>query len=483
LEGYVTDSIRFILNGKLREASNLPPSTTLLQYLREQAHLTGTKEGCAEGDCGACTVAVGRLKDGKVDYQSINACIAFLPTLDGREVVTVEHLKSKTGKLNPVQDAMVKCHGSQCGFCTPGFVMALSTLMHNTKNANDEDIQDAIAGNLCRCTGYRPILDAARMANKDKDRELPSDAKALKDIQRTKMFSYEAGGAKYFAPVTAAEFADIYAQHPDATILAGGTDVGLWVTKFHMDLPVIIYTGNVAELRQIRETPESLEIGGAVSYTEGFSALAAYDASMADMLKRFASVHIRNAGTIGGNIANGSPIGDGPPPLIVLKAKLVLRSKAGPRLLNLEDFFLAYKKQDRKPGEFVEKVIVPKKPASVQFRVYKISKRFDQDISAVCAAFALDIQGGKVAEARIAFGGMAGTPKRATNAEAALNGQSWSEATLQKAMAALDKDYAPMTDMRASAKYRADVARNLLKRFYIETTEPDAKTQVYRYAE
>ncbi len=479
----MTESIRFILNGELREVSGLPPSMTLLQYLRERAHLTGTKEGCAEGDCGACTVAIGRLNNGKVDYQSINACIAFLPTLDGREVVTVEHLKSKTGQLNPVQDAMVKCHGSQCGFCTPGFVMALSTLMHNCKDAKDDDIQDAIAGNLCRCTGYRPILDAARLANKSKDRELPSDVNALEKIQRKKMFAYEAGGAKFFAPVTGEELVEVYAQYPNATMLAGGTDVGLWVTKFHMDLPVIIYTGNVEGLRSIRETAEGLEIGAAVSYTDAFEALAAYDGSMLDMFKRFASVHIRNAGTVGGNIANGSPIGDGPPPLIALNAKLVLRSKAGARTLNLEDFFLAYKKQDRKQGEIVEKIIVPKKPAGVQFRVYKISKRFDQDISAVCGAFAADIQNGKVVEARIAFGGMAGTPKRATHAENALKGQPWNEATLQKAVAALDKDYAPMTDMRASAKYRADVARNLLKRFFIETTEPDVETQVYRYAE
>jgi xanthine dehydrogenase small subunit len=250
-----------------------------------------------------------------------------------------------------------------------------------------------------------------------------------------------------------------------------------------MDLPVIIYTGNVEQLLNIGETAEGLEIGAAVSYTDAFDALAAYDASMLDMLKRFASVHIRNAGTVGGNIANGSPIGDGPPPLIALKAKLVLRSKAGTRTLDLEDFFLAYKKQDRKPGEIVEKIIVPKKPANVQLRVYKVSKRFDQDISAVCGAFAADIQGGRVVEARIAFGGMAGTPKRAANAEAALKGQPWTDATLQKAIAALDKDYAPMSDMRASAKYRADIARNLLKRFYIETTEPDVETQVYRYAE
>jgi xanthine dehydrogenase small subunit len=479
----VAESIQFILNGRLREVSNLPPSTTLLQYLRLQERLTGTKEGCAEGDCGACTVAIGRLENGKVQYQSINACIAFLPTLDGREVVTVEHLTSKTGKLNPVQDAMVKCHGSQCGFCTPGFVMALSTLMHNTKNANDEEIQDAIAGNLCRCTGYRPILDAARLANQAQERELPSDAQALADMQRNAMFSYEHAHGKFFAPVTIEEVAIVLAAYPGATLLAGGTDVGLWVTKFHQELPVLVYTGNVDALRQIKAAGDGLEIGAAATYTESFDALAAYDPSMEDLLRRFASVHIRNAGTIGGNIANGSPIGDGPPPLIALKAKLVLRSHGATRTLNLEDFFLAYQKQDRRPGEFVEKVLVPPKPSSVLFRTYKISKRFDQDISVVCGAFALDVRGGKIAEARIVYGGMAGTPKRAAHAEAALAGQIWNETSLRNAIAALDKDYTPMTDMRASAKYRGDVAKNLLRRFHIETTEPRVQTRVYRYAE
>jgi xanthine dehydrogenase small subunit len=479
----VAESIRFILNGRLREVSDLPPTTTLLQYLRLEEQLTGTKEGCAEGDCGACTVAVGRLRHGKVDYQSLNACIAFLPTLDGREIVTVEHLKGATGRMNPVQEAMVKCHGSQCGFCTPGFVMALSTLLHNKSNAGDEDIQDAIAGNLCRCTGYRPIVDAARLANESRERELPSDPKALAAIQRASMLEYRSGHEKFFAPVTIEELAMVLSVYPGAVLLAGGTDVGLWVTKFHQQLPVIVYTGNVDALREIRETPDGLEIGAAATYTEAFSALAAFDPSMEDLLRRFASLHIRNAGTIGGNIANGSPIGDGPPPLIALNAKIVLRSLGAPsRVIELEKFFLDYKKQDRQPGEFLEKIFVPRKPASVLFRTYKISKRFDQDISAVCAAFALDIRGGLISEARIAFGGMAVTPRRAAKAEAALQGRAWNEETLQGAMTGLDADFAPLTDMRASAGYRTGVARNLLKRFYIETTQPGTATQVYRYA-
>lgn len=479
----MSDSIRFILNGKLVEVAGLPPTTTLLQYLREQARLTGTKEGCAEGDCGACTVAVGKLVKGKVEFQSMNACILFLPTLDGREVVTVEHLKSATGAPNAVQQAMVKCHGSQCGFCTPGFVMALSTMVNNTKNASDDDIQDAIAGNLCRCTGYRPIVDAARMANETQDRALPSHAKELAGIQHNRMLAYETPAGKYFSPVSAEDLAVVLAAYPDATILGGGTDVGLWVTKFHMELPVIVYTGNVAALREIRDTQALLEIGAAVTYTEAFDALAAFDPSMEDLLKRFSSLHIRNAGTVGGNIANGSPIGDGPPPLIALGAKVVLRSKSGTRIVALEDFFIAYKKQDRKPGEFVEKLVIPKRPENVLFRVYKLSKRFDQDISAVCGAFALTIEDGRIAAARIAFGGMAGTPHRAHKAEAALAGRVWDAEAVEKAMAALDDDYQPMSDARASAEYRRTTARNLLKRFYIETTDPSVKTRLYRYAE
>ncbi len=479
----MSDSIRFILNGKLVEVADLPPTTTLLQYLRIEQRLTGTKEGCAEGDCGACTVAVGKLVKGKVEYQSMNACILFLPTLDGREVVTVEHLKSATGAPTPVQQAMVKCHGSQCGFCTPGFVMALSTMVNNKKNASEDDIQDAIAGNLCRCTGYRPIVDAARMANETDERALPSHPKELASIQHNRLMTYDVPGGKYFSPASIEDLAMVLSVYPDATILGGGTDVGLWVTKFHIDLPVIVYTGNVEDLHKIRESRVLLEIGAAATYTEAFDALAAFDPSMEDLLKRFSSLHIRNAGTVGGNIANGSPIGDGPPPLIALGAKVVLRSKSGTRMVEMEDFFIAYKKQDRKPGEFVEKLVIPKRPDNVLFRVYKLSKRFDQDISAVCGAFALTIEDDEIVAARIAFGGMAGTPHRAHKAERALVGRIWNEEAVEKAMAALDDDYEPMSDARASAEYRRTAARNLLKRFYIETTDPSVKTRLYRYAE
>lgn len=480
----MADPIRFILNGDLHEVRDMPPTTTLLQYLRSTPRLTGTKEGCAEGDCGACTVMIGRLENDTVDYRSINACIALLPTLDGRQVVTVEHLKTVCGgDLHPVQKSMVACHGSQCGFCTPGFVMALVNLMHHNKDASDEDIQDAIAGNLCRCTGYRPILDAARAANKAPRVSMPGDAAALQKLQRRETFSYAHKDGQYFAPATATVLADLLAAYPSATMLAGGTDIGLWVTKFHMDLPVIIYTGNVEELRRMEKNAAGLRIGAAVTYADAFAALAQTGKSMEDLLRRLGSAHIRNAGTLGGNIANGSPIGDGMPPLIALGARITLRDASGTRELGLEDYFIEYKKQDRKPGEFLESIFVPALPTDMKFATYKVSKRFDQDISAVCAGFALQMAGDKIISARLAYGGMAGTPKRAQHAEQALIGQKLNLESIAKAQAALDADFNPLSDMRASAAYRRTVAKNLLQRFYLELTAGDEPQQVYRYAE
>ena len=475
----MADTIKFILNGTLREVSGVPATTTLLNWLRYDARLTGTKEGCAEGDCGACTVSMGRLNaKGDVEYSSLNACIAFLPTLDGREIITVERLSNEEA-LHPVQQAMVDCHGSQCGFCTPGFVMSVATLCHNEKKATDDQIQDAIAGNLCRCTGYRPILDAARSVGKS---ALPTQEKLLKTIQRDAVFTYEASNTLFIAPRTAAELAEALAKHPNATLLAGGTDVGLWVTKMHMELNTVIYTGNVAELRQLKAAKDGLTIGAAVTYSAAFDALAEYDPSMENLLKRLGSVQIRNAGTVGGNIANGSPIGDGMPPLIALEARITLRSASGTREVKLEDYFIAYRQQDKKPGEFVESIFVPTKPKSTIFKTYKVSKRFDQDISAVCLGLALDMDGSTVKAARIAYGGMAGTPKRAAAAEAVLTGQEWNEANAKKAMDAVAQDFEPLSDMRASSAYRLEVAKNLIFRAYVESTDPKVETEVYRYA-
>jgi xanthine dehydrogenase small subunit len=482
--GSLSQSIRFILNGALREVTDLPATTTLLQYLRAQERLTGTKEGCAEGDCGACTVMAGRPDAaGGVEYRSLNACIAFLPALDGADIVTVEYLKTLSGgALHPVQRAMVDCHGSQCGFCTPGFVMALTALGQHRQNPSEDEIQDAISGNLCRCTGYRPILDAARQALALPQPPLPArHAEMLAELRRDKMLRYEAAGSLFLAPRSVPEMAAALAEYPDATLLAGGTDVGLWVTKMHKDLPVIIYTGHIAGLRAVTEAADRIEIGAAATYTEAFAALAKLGGGMEDFLRRLGSAHIRNAGTVGGNIANGSPIGDGMPPLIALGARIVLRAAAGAREIALEDYFIEYKKQDRRAGEFLEKIIVPKPGRDVLFAAYKVSKRFDQDISAVCGAFALTLKDGKVAQARLAYGGMAGIPKRATAAEKALLGRVWGKDAARAAMAAVAEDFQPMSDMRASDAYRRTVAANLIERFLIETTEPATLTQVYRH--
>lgn len=492
--GSVSNGIRFILNGQAREVRDAAPTTTVLDYLRTAEHLTGTKEGCAEGDCGACTVVLGELDGGRVRYRAVNACILFVPVLDGRELITVEHLKTLAGgELHPVQQTLVQRHGSQCGFCTPGFAMSLFALFHERENYTQTEIQDAIAGNLCRCTGYRPILDAARDADRLPRPALPDPIAALETLQRDTVFSYTRPEGEFHAPRTLDELAALLDRRPEATVLAGGTDVGLWVTKQHRELPVLVYTGHVRELHRLEQTAEGLEIGAAVSWTDAFGALARIDDSLEDLLRRFASVQIRNSATVGGNIANGSPIGDGMPALIALGAKLVLRSAQGARTLALEDYYLAYGKQDRRPGEFVEKLIVPAKPESVLFRIWKVSKRFDQDISAVCGAFALELRpeaegllspAGQrvVASARIAFGGMAATPRRARQAEATLVGQPLNEATLAAAMAAMDEDFTPIDDMRASARYRRIAARNLLRRLFIEATQPDTETRVYRHA-
>ena len=480
----MSDTIRFVLDGEIRELRGVSPTTTVLQWLRESERRCGTKEGCAEGDCGACTVAIGERDGDKVRYRAINSCIQFVPTLDGKELVTVESLKHK-GKLHPAQRAMVECHGSQCGFCTPGFVMSLFTLYHSGKGTDRETVDDVLAGNLCRCTGYRPIIEAAErmraLGAKDQfHARATATAKQLESIERHDTLAFETNGQRYFSPANLEEFAACVVEYPEATLLAGGTDVGLWVTKMHRRLDTVIYTGDVRELRRLTVGDEFIEIGGAVSHTDAGAALAADYPDFGEMLRRFASVQVRNAGTLGGNVANASPIGDTPPLLLALDARLLLRHGVATRGVPIEDFFLAYRKTALQPGEFVEAVRVPRAWQGLQFRAYKISKRFDQDISAVCGAFALRIEGGRVAHIRIGFGGMAAVPKRATHTEAMLQGQVWNEAAVRAAMRGMGEDFQPLTDMRASAEYRLKVAQNLLLKFFLETANRPGATRVIR---
>jgi xanthine dehydrogenase small subunit len=451
--------IAFLLNGTPVCVGDQPPTRTLLDWLREHRGLTGTKEGCNEGDCGACTVMV----TDDSGSRSLNACILLLPQLHGKAVRTVEGITSPDGTLHPVQQAMVDHHGSQCGFCTPGMVVSLAVAHLN--RATDHDRQ--LSGNLCRCTGYAPIIRAAAAAE-----QVPVPDWMHRDRQDLTSApfsgsSISAGSSVEDAvPSTVEELATHYAAHPDATLIAGATDVGLWVTKQLRDLPAPIFVNRIPDLARIEHRDGVTRFGACVT----FAALAEWAAdrhpSLAAMLNRFASVQIRNAATIGGNIANGSPIGDGPPALIALGARLGLRRGSEIRVLALEDFFLDYRKQDRRPGEFVEWIEVPDQPDTLS--CYKLSKRFDQDISAVCGCFNVTVTDGEVTAARIAFGGMAATPKRAIAVEQALLGQAWGEPAISAASAAMAQDFAPISDMRASAAYRLEAAQGMVWRLWAE---------------
>jgi len=479
----MSGTVRFLLDGEVHSVTCTDPTMTLLNYLRYEAARTGTKEGCAEGDCGACTVVVGELKGGAIQYRAVNACILFLPTLDGKELLTVESLASKEGDLHPVQAALVETHGSQCGFCTPGFVMSLYALYLKGVPSTKAEIEDALAGNLCRCTGYGPIIDAAtRMFEIGADilPDLAEKIKTLTSLKRDVTLEIFGKGKitgaekRYFAPVSVDGLADIYRAYPEAILLAGGTDVGLWVTKMHKELLTVIYLGDIEGLRKIKELEDVIEIGAGASFTDAAEILGSYYPDMGEIIRRIGSTQIRNSGTIGGNIANGSPIGDSPPALIAAGAHICLRNGTRVRTIALEDFFIEYGKQDRAPGEFVEKIIVPKPEDGLVFKAYKLSKRFDQDISAVCGAFAVTLDKGVVASARLAYGGMAATPKRASKAEAALIGKPWSQETVERAMVALADDFMPLSDMRASANYRMLSAQNLLMKLYLETLNTEA---------
>lgn len=473
------DCLTFVLNGEVQVVRDIDPSTTLLHYLRRARRLTGTKEGCAEGDCGACTVTIGEIEDGAVRYRALNACIVLLPMLEGRSVTTVEHLKARDGTLHPAQQAMVDLHGSQCGFCTPGFVMSLYATYLGEPKPESARINDILAGNLCRCTGYGPIVKAAQAMYELPHRMAETGALAqLRAIAHAETVVLEAAGTRFFAPATLDALADLYAEYPDATIVSGATDVGLWITKQHRRIATFISTSRVRELRAVERTGDMLEIGAGATWTDLEAPLGAIYPDFGELLRRFASVQVRNGATIGGNIANGSPIGDGPPALIALGARLVLRKGAATRTIPLEDFFIAYGQQDRAPGELVVGVELPIVAPASRFRAYKVSKRYDQDISAACGCFNVEVSGGVVRDARICFGGMAATPKRATHVEAALEGKPWTLATIEAALPIFEHDYTPLTDMRGSAAYRMLAAKNLLLRYFHESQHPLSQTRL-----
>jgi len=466
-----SNKINFVWENKICSASNPDPNETILNYVRLKLKKTGTKEGCAEGGCGACTVVLGELKNNNIIYKAINSCISFVPSLEGKELILVEDLVSKNGSLHPVQDAMIKYHGSQCGFCTPGFVMSLFAMYKNFSSYNSENIKDSISGNLCRCTGYRPIIDAAKSLNNvsRSDKFYKNKKKTLNLLKKIRMenLSLKNGNKKYFSPKSINELQKIIKKNPNPIFLSGATDLSLIVTKERKEINNIISLNSIKELKFIKERNSNIEVGAATSLIEFELFIKKYYPDFNSILKRYGSVQIRNLATMAGNIATASPIGDTLPLLLSLDAKLVLQKKSNKTVLPLKNFFISYRKTRLKKGQFIHSIIIPIFKKNI-FKAYKISKRIDDDISSVCASFNLEIINKKIKNVKIAYGGMAPIPKRATNCEKILINSIFSEEIFKKAEKKLEKDFAPIDDMRASKGYRMEIAKNLLTKCFIE---------------
>ena len=463
--------VKFVHQDRIIEVRNPDPNETLLNYIRTKLKKTGTKEGCAEGGCGACTVVLGEFTNNKMNYIPVNSCIMFLPTIQGKQLILVEDLISTKGLLHPVQQAMVNYHGSQCGFCTPGFVMSLFSMFKNYSKFNNEVIKENIAGNLCCCTGYQPIIKAAKsLNNKNKIDHFTKNKKKtielLKKIKNETIVIYKKN-RRYFAPQYIQELKKILKKNTNSYLLSGGTDLALTVTKERKALDSIIYMNSISELNYIKNNDKFIEVGATTPLTKLESYIEKYYPDFATILKRYGSVQIRNVATVAGNIATASPIGDTLPLLLSLDAKIVLKSIKKTKIVSLNDFFIDYRKTKLKKGQFIDSIRIPLFPKNI-FKAYKISKRFDDDISSVCASFNLEVVNKKIKNIRIAYGGMASIPKRAKYCEKILLNSSITEQIIKKAQEALEKDFKPISDMRASRKYRMEVAKNLIHKCFLE---------------
>ena len=464
-------SIKFIFENKIHEIENPDSNETILNYVRLKLKKTGTKEGCAEGGCGACTVVLGELNNNKIIYKAINSCIAFVPSLEGKQLLIVEDLISKNGSLHPVQNAMVKYHGSQCGFCTPGFVMSLFSMYKNYSSYKNKIIQDSIAGNLCRCTGYKPIINAAKSLNNQSqldqfEKKKTKTVSLLKKIKPKNIFINNSN-KKYFAPRNISELKKVIKKYPNAKLLSGGTDLSLIVTKEKKDIDNIIYLNSINELNYIKENNKHIEVGATTPLVKVESIIKKYYPDFNSILKRYGSVQIRNVATIAGNIATASPIGDTLPLLLSLDATVVLTDIKKKTIIPLKNFFVSYRKTKLKAGQFISSIKIPIFKKNI-FKAYKISKRIDDDISTVCGSFNLEIINKKIKNIRIAYGGMSSIPKRAINCEKTLLNSNFSEAVIVKATKILEKDFDPIDDMRASRNYRMKIAKNLLLKCFLE---------------
>jgi len=463
--------VKFLFNDKILELSNPDPNQTILNFIRTELKKTGTKEGCAEGGCGACTVVVGELNKNNIEYKAINACISFLPFLNGKQLLVVENLISKEGKLHPVQEAMVKYHGSQCGFCTPGFVMSLFSMYKNHDDYNNELIKDSISGNLCRCTGYRPIVDAGKSLNRISkiDQFSKNKTKTIKLLKKinTKNLFITNQDKKYFSPKKIKDLKKIIKKNPNSSFLSGGTDLSLKVTKERKDIQNIINLKDIKELDFIKKKKNFIEVGAATPLIKFENFIKKHYSDFNSVLKRYGSIQIRNVGTIGGNIATASPIGDTLPILLSLNAELVIETLKNRKILSINEFFISFRKTKLKIGEFIYSIRIPLYKNNI-FKAYKISKRFDDDISSLCASFNLEISNNKIKNVFIAFGGMDEIPKRAAICEKHLKNKYLSIDTFLKARNYLEKDFNPIDDMRASKDYRIEVAKNLLIKCFQE---------------
>ena len=479
--------VKFLLNQSVTTIDQIDPNTTVLDYLREHLYRTGTKEGCASGDCGACTVVIAQVENNALTYRSANACITAVGSLHGKQLLTVEDLK-QNNELHPVQRAMVDCHGSQCGFCTPGFIMSMFAMHKNNASVDQHKINESLGGNLCRCTGYRPIIDASeQLFEKPQNDQFDGTEKAVIE-QLNKINSELPQGSlcdlnkQFFSPDSSDQLADLLLEYPQARLLAGGTDLCLEFTQFLRDAEVLIYTGRATDLTQITLSEQSIELGAAVTYSQAADCLVEFYPDMKELIERLGSLQVRNQGTIAGNIGNASPIGDMPPVLIAMGAELVLRKGNKTRVVAIEDYFVKYKVTILQSSEFIEKIIIPRPQPNTHFRAYKISKRLEDDISATCGAFNIQIEDGHVVDIAIAFGGMAEIPKRATHCEQALINKAWSEQTLELAIDEMAKDFTPISDFRATAEYRLLVSQNMLRRLFLEIQDGTQTIRITQYA-